>query len=140
VEERKEAMEAVAVCEEMINFFTRDNLNRIAFRAGVQWQEKGKCNTQYFFNTLRQQTTKHHIPAVMDPTNNTKTTNTNGMIDIATSFYTKLYTPQPSCLLATQYLTNNLNHSTPLQQHDNTSLLSPLTSNTLDTMLTFTPK
>jgi Reverse transcriptase (RNA-dependent DNA polymerase)/zinc-binding in reverse transcriptase/Endonuclease/Exonuclease/phosphatase family len=140
VEERKEAMEALAVCEEMIDFFTRENLNGIAFRAGVQWQEKGERNTQYFFNTLRQRTTKRHIPALMDPTNNTKTTNTNGMIDIATSFYTKLYTPQPSCLLATQYLTNNLNHSTPLQQQDNTSLLLPLTSNTLDTMLTFTPK
>jgi len=32
-------MEALAGCEEMIDFLTQEKLNGIALRAGVQWQE-----------------------------------------------------------------------------------------------------
>ena len=139
-QEKEEALKELAGCEELLDFFTREKLNGIALRAGVQWQEQGERNTQYFFNTLKQRTTRRHIPALTDPATKIKTSSTEGMTAIATSFYTKLYTPEPSCPLSTQHLIKNLTHSTPLQQKDNDTLLAPLTNNILDTMLTFTPK
>jgi hypothetical protein len=138
--EKKDALEALPRCEEMLDIFTREKLEGMALRAGVRWQEEGERNTHFFFNSLKQKLRKRHIPGLLDPTTGLLSETPEDMIQTATDFYSWLYTPDPSDQQATDQLLCHLTSITPLQQQDNEGLLAPLDEDTLDRMLKHTPK
>lgn len=52
--EKKDVLEVLPRCEEMLDIFTREKLEGMALSAGIHWQEERERNTHFFFNSLKQ--------------------------------------------------------------------------------------
>ncbi|KAH7034394.1 hypothetical protein BKA57DRAFT_476061, partial [Linnemannia elongata] len=96
---------------------TIEELDLHALRSGTTWREQGEANTAYFFRAIAERRSKRLVPALHNPTTNSLTTSTEERLQVASEYYTELYTPDPSDKNATLQLLDAL---------PATSLLSPL--------------
>jgi hypothetical protein len=79
--------------EEQLASIQQYHAETLALRAGRRWRELSEISTGYLKRTIQQRSTHHLIPPLIHPQTGVLSTSKEDMLDAASTFYRKLYSP-----------------------------------------------
>lgn len=125
--------------ESSLQQHTSEELDAYALRSGTLWREKGEGNTSYFFRAISQRAKKRLVPHLHNPATNTLTTSAEERLEVATGFYSHLYSCDPSDRDATNQLLDAIPPNAILSEQDNARLQGNVTSDEVEYVVGRTP-
>lgn len=125
--------------ESTLQHHTSEDLDAYALRSGTLWREQGEGNTSYFFRAISQRNKKRLVPHLLNPATNALTTTTEERLNVATDFYSQLYSCDPSDQDATNQLLNAIPPQAILSDQDSIRLQRDVTPEEIDDVVSRSP-
>ncbi|OAQ24671.1 hypothetical protein K457DRAFT_49260, partial [Linnemannia elongata AG-77] len=116
-----------------------EELDTYALRSGTTWREKGEASTRYFFRAIAQRFKKRLVPPLHNPLTNNLTTTAEERLQVASDFYSQLYTPDQSDEHATQQLIDSLPPAAILTDIDKVGLTLRISDLELENAIDMSP-
>jgi len=125
--------------ESTLQQHTSEEMDAYALRSGTMWREQGEGNTAYFFRAISQRNKKRLVPHLLNPATNALTTTTEERLNVATDFYSKLYSCDPSDQDATNQLLNAIPPQATLSEQDSARLQGEVAPEEIDGVVSRSP-
>jgi endonuclease/exonuclease/phosphatase family metal-dependent hydrolase len=123
----KDIQPLLQVVEEQLASIQQYHAETLALRAGLRWRELGEISAGYLKRTVQQRSIHHLIPPLIHPQTGALSTSKEDMLDAASTFYSKLYSPDDIDQSAIDDLLENIPDSLCLSSEDQTFLKAPIT-------------
>lgn len=136
----KEGVETELVTlESEIQLYIAEEMDAHALRSGTLWREQGEANSGYFFRAIAKRYAKRLVPSLINPATDALTTTNEEKLQVAASFYSNLYTPDPHSAEDTRTLLQALPASATLSDLDREKIAGTIEMNQIKAVISHSP-